>query len=522
MAKNLIFWILIISFLIRIFVALQPTESLVSKTLQDDSYYYFSTARNIATGVGFSEDGINPTNSIHVLWQMAIVPFFWLNGSPDLPVHLILILSAVIDTLTIGILYRIELKISNKFTAYLAATIYGLNPFVIMSNISGMEVVLATFTILLTFYIFICHKDKFTTKNTLLLGLFSYIAIFSRWDAIIFVFIITLYFFYKNFKHGIILSIIIFLLIAPWFVWSYLGFGTIMPQSGKVTYEFYHGLGQPEHTRTLEETASIIGRNVIKSFEVIFHNFGAVSSFPIPVNVFIVLFVVLAAAYSADIIKKLDIFALFAACLILFYSVYLWAVHIRYFTPLIPILSILIANGTSKISDKIKINPKILSSAFIIIIISGGFIQWNQGYFPWQEFTYKETGWIKNITEEGDILASFNSGIITYYTEHKTLNLDGLVNPYGLGFLKNKSVINYMKSKNVSYFIDGSFYNESVYRNFVEHGTEVDPLYDSMQSSFLGNGKEDLTLMRKDYGIYRHVSGGKLSVVFFAYKLNNS
>ena len=522
MMNKPIFWILILSFLIRALVAIQPAEALISRTLQDDSYYYFSTARNIATGIGVTEDGINPTNSFHVIWQTIMVPFFWLGGGMDTPIHFILIVSAIIDTLTIGLLYKLAVRISNINIANLSAAIYGINPFVIMANISGMEGALMTLSVLMVIYYFVLCKDKFSIKNMLVLGLLSYIAIFSRWDAVILIFLISIYLIHKNFKRGILFSAIVFFLISPWFVWSYSGFGTILPNSGKVVYEFYHGLGQPEHVQTLGEVSSIIMRNTIKFFGTIFHQLGAVSQFPIYVNAFIVFFVLLTIVYSTDLMKKLNIFFLFAVGIFLFYSVYMWAIHIRYFTPLIPILCILISGGALKISEKIKINSKILPAAFIIVLISGGLIQWNEKYFPWQTVMYKWTEWINNITDKSDVLASFNSGIITYYTERKTLNLDGLVNPYGLDFLKNRSVINYMKSKNVSYFIDGSFYNESVYRNYAEYGYEVDPLFDSYQSSFLGEGKEDMILLKKEYGIYAHVSGEKFSVMFFAYRLNSS
>jgi hypothetical protein len=43
---------------------------------QDDGYYYFQIARNVARGQGSTFDGLHPTNGYHPLWLLALVPVF--------------------------------------------------------------------------------------------------------------------------------------------------------------------------------------------------------------------------------------------------------------------------------------------------------------------------------------------------------------------------------------------------------------------------------------------------------------
>jgi hypothetical protein len=43
---------------------------------QDDAYYYFRIAQNIAVGDGSTWDGLHRTNGYHPLWLLALVPFY--------------------------------------------------------------------------------------------------------------------------------------------------------------------------------------------------------------------------------------------------------------------------------------------------------------------------------------------------------------------------------------------------------------------------------------------------------------
>lgn len=62
--------------------AFQVSRMLASNRLgrydfaQDDAYYYFRIAQNIATGHGSTWDGTHLTNGYHPLWLLALIPFY--------------------------------------------------------------------------------------------------------------------------------------------------------------------------------------------------------------------------------------------------------------------------------------------------------------------------------------------------------------------------------------------------------------------------------------------------------------
>jgi hypothetical protein len=60
------------------------TEALVASVyFYDDQFYYFQIARNVASGRGFTFDGLHPTNGFHPLWQVLLVPVFGLVSGDD-------------------------------------------------------------------------------------------------------------------------------------------------------------------------------------------------------------------------------------------------------------------------------------------------------------------------------------------------------------------------------------------------------------------------------------------------------
>src|SRR5438105_15832144 len=54
-------------------VALMPRH-LVGTLFEDDAFYYFRIARNIALGHGSTYDGVNSTNGYQPLWLAVLVP----------------------------------------------------------------------------------------------------------------------------------------------------------------------------------------------------------------------------------------------------------------------------------------------------------------------------------------------------------------------------------------------------------------------------------------------------------------
>jgi hypothetical protein len=86
----------------------------------DDGYYYLEVAANLADGRGFTFDGINHTNGFHPLWQLAIVPVFWIVPDRTVAAFSIAAVQIVLFVLSGALLGRLVLRISGNCRIALA------------------------------------------------------------------------------------------------------------------------------------------------------------------------------------------------------------------------------------------------------------------------------------------------------------------------------------------------------------------------------------------------------------------
>ena len=71
--------------------------------IPDDAYYYFTIARNIASGEGSTFDDITPTNGYHPAWMgLASVVYLFVGETNHLPIRLLLITQAILGAGVIG------------------------------------------------------------------------------------------------------------------------------------------------------------------------------------------------------------------------------------------------------------------------------------------------------------------------------------------------------------------------------------------------------------------------------------
>ncbi len=100
--------ILGLGLLIRLAIVSASTTTLIQKTMPDDAFYYPSIARHMATGGSVSMDGLNQTNGFQPLSLLLISPLHMLLPTdPDLPVRLILAITAIIDVSSAIFTYKL-------------------------------------------------------------------------------------------------------------------------------------------------------------------------------------------------------------------------------------------------------------------------------------------------------------------------------------------------------------------------------------------------------------------------------
>lgn len=523
--------IILISLIIRLIISWVDVRVLTGKILLDDAFIFFSISRNIALGNGITYNGVDPTNGFQPLWAFTLVPAFLLTGNNYLAVNLALTIASIIGTLTIFLIYKIAQKKFNENIGLLSAAFWGLNPLIIFQTLDGGDIALYVFLILSTIFYYISLKGKMKYKNSIILGILLGLTILARMDGIFLAMAIILHIVWNNkkninieIKKSITIIILTGLVLSPWFIWSYFTFGTIVQSSALTKYYVNHGIFpyfDLKEPKTISDVVSMITESMIRTVGSITHQLGIVDFNLNFITIIISLFLLVTLLFSLKAVKKMNVYILFSVLLTLFYDLYLWGINIRYLTPVIPLLVILVSYGFYNLVIKIKKSDNLVTAIFVLfllVLFNNGIKQWEQGYSSWQVEMYDDALWIKNNTNPNDIIGSFNSGAYMFFSDRRVINLDGVVNFDALEALRNKSVINYMKSKNVTIWVDNVYLNQTVINDYL-NGREINILKENIWADFLGEGKDKLELINQREAIYKSLRGFNTLVVFFKVKV---
>lgn len=182
--------LVIAALFVHLYVALSPPASLLNWYSNDDAYYYFKVAQNVGAGLGSTFDGINLTNGYHPLWLLICVPVFFLAAIDLLlPLRILVILSALISSLTGIFIYRLAASRLSASAGMFAAVFW-----VFYSGISnivttgGMESGISSFFLAWLLYRMGCidHSNarKWFNARLFVTGLIAALAIMSRLDNI--------------------------------------------------------------------------------------------------------------------------------------------------------------------------------------------------------------------------------------------------------------------------------------------------------------------------------------------------
>jgi hypothetical protein len=178
----------------------------------DDAFYYFGIARNVANGHGSTFDGINPTNGYHPLWMLMAVPVYWTGLDGTSAVRVLLALQVllyggalVLVALTTGRMIdgwsrlhdrgrgRDDDRASTWCTALVATALVLAcgNPFILKIFVNGLEsgvVVLLDATLL---WVAARRRRRWLTRGSsagrLAIGGLLALIVFGRTDSVLLV-----------------------------------------------------------------------------------------------------------------------------------------------------------------------------------------------------------------------------------------------------------------------------------------------------------------------------------------------
>jgi len=236
--------LLILGFVIRLAIAWAPIEWLLRYVLADDSFYYFTIARNLSHGNGFSFDTIAETNGFHPLWMVPLVLIYSLVEEQILAVHVALTVSAFLEVGSVLLLYNMLCEMgTTRFLRTVAVGLYALSP-ILLSNagpMNGMETslnVLVMFGFLRQYWKMVSRGD-FSGRSLFSVGFLAGLLLLARTDNIVLVSVSCMFLplLVRSKSKEALLSLqtiflTAFIVVSPWALWSLLKFGTLIQVSG--------------------------------------------------------------------------------------------------------------------------------------------------------------------------------------------------------------------------------------------------------------------------------------------------
>jgi hypothetical protein len=433
---------LIIIFLVLLSVIL----GIVYRFIQDDAYISFIYSRNLVRGDGLTWFGNHIEGYTDFLWVIWVAIGFVLKVEPVLWTQ---ISGISFFALTVFFTWKASFKIFKSIIPALLANLLLITNYTMACYATGgLETMMQTFflTLIVYLYLKIISSEGIEIKRVLFfISFFSSLAILTRIDSIIIVFILYLFILYRLFKDNkkvenyFYLFAPVIIIAGLWFVWKLYYYGNILPNS------YYVKLDN-------KFLFSVSGIKFIYRF---FHWY------------FIWPFILFGIITHLFLMKKIDKNLIpFIIILIVWILYILYTggdfMEFRFFVPVLPMLfiviSFLIYNSVSKFSKPVKILFVTISSFILIFssflhsknftgITEDSYLDSIEALSTFYGY-YPDNNWdrigkvLKSEFMNNDVtLAVGPVGAIVYFSEINTIDMLGLNNKDIAGNYKLKENI---------------------------------------------------------------------------------
>jgi hypothetical protein len=462
----------------RLLVSWGDFDTLLA-VLADDSFYSLGIARSISRGYGPTFDGIALTNGFQPLYVLLVVPIYWIwPGNGLVPLHLALSIISIFSVGMLVLLWKIVLKLTQSRTAAFATCcIWAFLPVVFFQELKGLETSISSFFVTLcTWYVVSIVSKRayspgvavgFGKRELVTLGSFLGLALWARVDNVFLLVAILLFLVWIIGKRALVVGAIAGAAYAPWVLWSYSMFGTVLQVSGEASRFLYH---RDRSSFVVGVAESIWSLGVKLAYEIVGHHRPFATflltnlEFSLLVSVAIALLGLLlfkrAVAWRAVMghVQKLVFLFVFAGLVFVFYTLYFWRIDLRYFSPVYLTLAIAIALLVDGISKRKSSLGCVLSwlcafGAVMLLVLNLLSIRSRTGN---KALLYNAARWIDENIDKDALIGSFNAGIIGYFSEHTVINLDGLVNNAAFEAHREGQFTDYVQQSEIQYIVDFS------------------------------------------------------------------
>ncbi len=479
--ERLIVWSLaLIGFASRVALVFRTDWEIATRPYIEDAFYALSCARQLALGHGFSIDGIHPTNGVQPLICLLDAPCFWFSDDRWVGVRLTLVLAGVIQLLCILVLARLlaQIRVANPnrvgsragstdpstssgqalhVTApIVGAFVWAIAAPLLVHNVNGLETGLYALCILICLSVYHSILNSgWSTLRAIAFGVLLGLTVLARIDAVLFVASFAAWELWRGRTRAIqpvlTFGLIALAVSAPWWLYNYHNFGSLMPISGQS-----EGLGKPIVENLLQSAAALF--DMLTVF--FYHRFyswdtwvtvAALAGIAIIWGYFATRFRVAATGLRAA--QSLTPVVLFSLALLLYYNFFFSAPHFlaRYLHP----VRILALIGFCMALPSLLVCSGRICRVGIYFWLLAGTVFGAQRYL--NDFTGEGTSdfyamgqWANKHAGRIGMGQSGTAGFIA----SNIVNLDGKVNPDALRARKSGRIGEYIAREHIEYLAD--------------------------------------------------------------------
>ena len=465
--------------------------------LQEDAFYYLTIARNFMAGGGLSLDGNNLTNGFHPLQMLLLLPGAALCSELGF-LRYALLLGMMVHLATTLTLYRLATRLLSKNLAFLAGSMWALALASRAQHMNGMETGLFAlfFCLVLLRYHDAVHATRGAAPKRRFwkIGLLLGVCYLARLDAVFVAAALALDYLVRSRTRAILplclMGAGVLAVVIPWLLVSWAYCGSLFPDSGPasrlVTLEMGDG-----YFRTMFSWPEEIYRGPWWKFAwrwtgINLWFFGIMGTTWAPP------FSWLLGASNVSILSVerarplIDLWLvnpvlmgtlLCAAVLFLGYKAYrhglgvmftaaamIWLFDatfpappwyaVRYMVSWTLLLTLLTPFALRRLLA-LKHGRRVLAplGAALAIFYLVQFVNMYPRLTPPRGY-HAEAQWINNYLPPRSVVGTFQAGIIGYFSKHRVVNLDGVVNRQAYKALMSKQMGAYIYREGITHLAD--------------------------------------------------------------------
>jgi hypothetical protein len=471
--------LLIFGLLIRLLIGRQPPERLVPICLADDTFYYLRIAEQITAGHGATFDGATATNGYHPLWMVVSVVCVKLTGGAVAAARGLTLLLAFIGAANGLLLWRLVNRHLGALAALWAAGLWSVSPFVVFTEMMGVEAPLMVLFALATLLVYLPWRDDAAARSRrwLTTGVLLGLMLLARTDSILVALLIAADVVCRAARRrpnrlpalrGPALAAgAALVVVSPWLIYNLARFGTIVQDSAAVLIWrerlWWTLSGQP------------LADKLAAQWRVGFADyFVRLTGLPSAAFVFGLWGLLLGAVGGVRLTSRqkfwdaprraVSIIVWWGLVNWVFYIFYFWQQKYWYFLPWHAAWVVLVAAAVDYLWRHTAARRVLaLGQALLALALVGGFARvgagiWTNGFHPWQKTYLEAAAAVRTIAakEPGRRIGAFNAGVLSAFAALPVVNLDGVVNPDAAEAMRARDLLGYLRAQRIGWVVDHS------------------------------------------------------------------